>query len=85
MTRNGKGSKPRPYSVSLHEYHRRWVRTFEKRSLDDGDRVTLPETENGRGYKKATTEEGPVFNGRVSAKEVRGRGGWQLERGKGGC
>jgi len=32
MTRNGKGSKPRPLMVSIHEYNKRWAETFAEKA-----------------------------------------------------
>lgn len=35
MSDGGKGSKPRPYSVSQEEYDKRWDAIFRRDGLDD--------------------------------------------------
>jgi hypothetical protein len=36
MSQNGKGSKPRPFSVSKEEYEAAWEQTFRKREDNTG-------------------------------------------------
>ena len=42
MSDGGKGSKPRPYSVSQEEYDKRWDAIFQ-RDLDDNTGVSVNE------------------------------------------
>jgi len=42
MSDGGKGSKPRPYSVSQQEYDKRWDAIFQ-RDLDDNTGVSVNE------------------------------------------
>ena len=41
MSDGGKGSKPRPFSVSQEEYDKRWDAIFQ-RDLPDDDKMILP-------------------------------------------
>lgn len=53
MSDGGKGSKPRPFSVSQHEYDTRWDAIF-RRDLDAENLQKSMQTENERLglYKK---------------------------------
>ena len=52
MSDGGKGSRPRPFSVSQEEYSKRWDMIFG-RDLDDEDKAQAKESEK----KDSTTEE----------------------------
>ena len=41
MSDGGKGSKPRPFSVSQEEYANRWDAIFQRDGLND-DKLTMP-------------------------------------------
>jgi len=43
---SGKGSRPRPFSVSNDEYSKRWDAIFKRDGLDDPSESSRPKTES---------------------------------------
>jgi hypothetical protein len=52
MSDGGKGSRPRPFSVTQDEYNRRWDMIFG-RDLDD--QTDIKESGNGKETKEVST------------------------------
>jgi len=67
MSDGGKGSKPRPYSVSQQEYDKRWDAIFQ-RDLDDNTGVSVNEYQDVLATEDCMTMEMPGTIG--SAKLV---------------
>ena len=52
----GKGSKPRPYSVSQKEYETRWDAIFSRDGLDDNDKKEV-DTSQDLQYNNDTEKQ----------------------------
>jgi hypothetical protein len=56
MTDGGKGSKPRPFSISQEEYASRWDAIFQRDGLDDKDKKQVDEHKQA-SYNSDSTEQ----------------------------
>jgi len=56
---NGKGSKPRPLSVSREEFNERWGETFRKRVVSSGG-MNEGKTEKMRRHLQKLYDDGSV-------------------------
>ena len=52
----GKGSKPRPYSVSQKEYETRWDAIFSRDGLDDNDKKEVDTSQESQ-YNNDTEKQ----------------------------
>lgn len=66
MSDGGKGSKPRPYSVSQEEYDKRWDAIFQ-RDIEDNTGVTVNEFQDVLATEDCFTMEMP---GTIGAAKV---------------
>lgn len=53
---SGKGSRPRPYSVTQDEYDNRWDAIFGK------DKKTVQESDSEQGEPQSESENQPTLN-----------------------